>query len=421
MGMIPLCAQSLNVKKRYVVLDRAGARDLELVSLVHDASALPSLSLVPCLARPTFSAPPSTHFEHNSNMATLPDQACIQRAFYVLPMELFLCVLDQLVAADDGLQPIARGPSHASTTTLRSLTLVSRTIYPIASRYLYSRCLYLDNCTNYTRIRRTLGLNLGSHTQKLNYEAPSTNKILSAKIPQHITSAFISPVKTERDSKSTPLIRLPQIIDLCMTIGPTLKRLALDLQPIYAVTSDVETIRSHLSENNILLHMPNLQELIASYNVLDYFPYAPPSLKRLAITFQELRDSQVDFCFSTSSLEILVFLRPPELSSADIDVIFSSYKGKSLDIILVDVNSNHRTPRDSRTWNDDDAVRIWELDVPVSFYGDDDELVLSDNYIWTHGVSGTLWQQNKRRMASWADIERRLAGPVHPIIDITTT
>jgi hypothetical protein len=354
-------------------------------------------------------------------MATLHNQTCIQPAFYVLPLELFLCVLDQLIATDDGLQPVARGPSHTSTTTLRSLTLVSRTIYPIASRYLYSSCLYLDSCTSYTLIRRTLGLNLGSHPQKLNYGESGINKLLFAKIPQYITSAFISPMKDERDCKSTPLIRLPQIIDFCMTIGPTLKRLALDLQPIYAVVSEVETVRPHLSENNVLLHMPNLEELIASYNVLDYFPYAPPSLKRLAITFQELKDSQLDFCFSTSSLETIVFLRPPELSSADIDVIFSSYKGKSLDVVLVDVNSNHRTPRDTRSWSDDDAVRIWELDVPVSFYGDEDDLTLSDNYIWTHGVSGKLWQQNKRRMTSWADIQRRLAGPVHSIMDIATT
>jgi hypothetical protein len=163
--------------------------------------------------------------------------------------------------------------------------------------------------------------------------------------------------------------------------------------------------------------MPHLEELVASYNVLDYFPYAPPNLNRLAITFQELKDTQVDFCFSTSSLQTIVFLRPPELTASDIDLIFSSYKGKSLDVMLIDVNSNHRTPTGTRTWNDDDAVRVWEIDVPTSFYGDEDDLILSDDYIWTHGVQGTLWSQSKRRMASWADIQRRLAGPVHIIAD----
>lgn len=128
--------------------------------------------------------------------------------------------------------------------------------------------------------------------------------------------------------------------------------------------------------------MPNLDELVASYNILDYFPYAPPKLKRLALPVQEQKEIQIDFCFSTSGLQTLVLLRPLELRSADIDLIFSSYKGKSLDLIFVDVNSNHRTPIGTRSWKDEDTVRIWEADVPTSFYGDEDELMLCDNYIW---------------------------------------
>ena len=341
----------------------------------------------------------------------------MQTAFSIIPLELFLNVLDELVGTRDGLQPVAYESSNAITKTLRTLTLVSRDVYTIASKYLYSYCLYLDNCTNYTRLRRTLGLNLGYHPQALRYGEPGRNDVLFADIPRYITSAFISPLRTDKDGDATPMVRLPQVIDLCKIIGLTLKRLALDLQPIYAVASEVEIVRPHLSENNIFLHMPHLEELISSYNVLEYFPYAPPNLKRLAITFQELKDAQVDFCFSTSSLQTLVFLRPPELLAADIDIIFSSYKGKSLDVILVDVNSNHRTPIGTRTWKENDNVRIWEIDVPTSFYGDEDELILCDNYIWTHGVKGTLFTQSKRPMASWAEIQRRLAGPVHLIID----
>jgi len=346
-----------------------------------------------------------------------PSEGYRQRAFSVLPLELFLHVLDQLVGTRSGLQPIAYGPSDPATKTLRTLTLVSHNVYIIATRYLYSYCLYLDSCTNYTRLRRTLGLNLGYHPQALRYGEAGRSDDLFAGMPRYITSAFISPMKSDKDGNATPMVRLPQVIDLCKTIGHTLKRLALDLQPIYASASEVELVRPHLSENNIFLHMPHLEELVASYNVLDYFPYAPPTLKRLAVTFQDLKDTQVDFCFSTSSLETLVFLRPPELLASDVELIFSYYKGKSLDVILVDVNSNHRTPTGTRNWKEDDAVRVWELDVPTSFYGDEDELILCDDFIWTHGVKGTLWSQSKRRMASWADIQRRLTGPVHLIMD----
>jgi hypothetical protein len=340
-----------------------------------------------------------------------------QRAFAVLPLELLLHVLDQLVGTCNRTQPIAYGPSHVITKTLRNFTLVSRNMYPVASRYLYSHCLYLSNCTNYTCLRRTLGLNLGSHPQSLSYGESGRNDQLFEEIPRYITSAFISPMKTEQDVMTTPLVRLFQVIDLCKVIGLTLKRLAIDLQPVYTSGSEIVLVKPYLSENNIFLHMPSLEELIVSYDALDYFPFAPPNLKRMAITFQELKDAQIDFCFSTSSLETLVFLRPPELLKSDIDRIFSSYKGKSLDVILVDVNSNHRTPAGTRSWTNDDTVKIWELDVPTSYYGDEDELVICDDYIWAQGVQGTLWSQSKRRMASWADIQRKLAGPVHLIMD----
>jgi hypothetical protein len=182
----------------------------------------------------------------------------------------------------------------------------------------------------------------------------SSSKIHPATSP--LLSSHLS--KTDKDGKAMPLVRLPQIIDLCSTIGRTLKRLALDFQPVYAVASEIELMRPHISENNIFLHMPQLEELIASYDVLDYFSSPPPNLRRLAVTFQDLKDTQIDFCFATSSLETLFFLRSPELVAADIDLIFSAYKGKSLDVVLVDVNSNHQTPEGTRSWSDDDIVRI---------------------------------------------------------------
>jgi hypothetical protein len=280
----------------------------------------------------------------------------LHHAFSVLPLELFLDVLDQLIGVGSD-PPVAFEPSSSVTQTLRTLTLVSRSVYPIASRYLYSHCLYLDNCTNYAHFRRTIGLNLVYHPQALEYGLASRHELFED-TPRHITSAFISPSKTDKDGKAMPLVRLPQIIDLCRTIGRTLKRLALDFQPVYAVASEIELMRPHISENNIFLHMPQLEELIASYDVLDYFSSPPPNLRRLAVTFQDLKDTQIDFCFATSSLETLFFLRSPELVTADIDLIFSAYKGKSLDVVLVDVNSNHQTPEGTRSWSDDDIVRI---------------------------------------------------------------
>lgn len=330
-----------------------------------------------------------------------------------LPPEIFLSILDQLVHSPSRQQPILSS-SNAVTKALRALTLTSRTIYPIASRYLYSHCLYLSDCIGYACFRRTLGFDLGKHPQSLTYGQAARNDRLwnLAKIPQYITTVFISPMKSEQN-QSTPMVRLPQILDLCGLIGVGLRRLLLDIRPIYSTHGEVEGVKSYRAQNNVFLQMPNLEELVASYDVLDYFPLPPPNLKRLAITVQDLHEIAMRFCFSISTLQTLVILRPVDLSAADIDRLFAAYKGSALDVVLVDVNSNHRTPRETRDWTDGDSVTVWEADVPNSFYGDDDDLVLCDNWIWTLAVSGSLWTRDNRRMASWSEVQRRLAGPVH--------
>jgi hypothetical protein len=236
------------------------------------------------------------------------------------------------------------------------------------------------------------------------------NFFTTAEVTRHITSVFISPAGVQRNinGKATTLVRLPQIIDLCSVVGHTLKRLALDFGPIHATPSQVETIGPHITGKNIFLNMPVLEELIVSYGVTTYFRYPPPNLKRLAITTQELDDTEEEFCFAITSLEMLVFLCPIELSAIDIDTMFKAYKGKSLDIVLVDVDSNFCTLQGTRSWTTEDTVRIWEAEVPINFYSDDDPHTLCDSWIWTHGVKGTLWSQEKRRMASWEEVEREV-------------
>jgi hypothetical protein len=356
-------------------------------------------------------------------MAHLPKEISKQQTLSILPLELFLHVLDQLVGARDSLQPVAHRPSDTKSKTLRSLTLVSRSIHLIASKYLYAYCIHLDNHASCNLFRRTLGLDVLHHSRASRFAKLGRNNHLFAirETPQYITSAFISPIGTQRDGDTASPIRIRQVIDLCNMIGLTLKRLVMNLQPMCTATSDTEAVGRHFHENNMALSMPHLEELVTSHNVLDLFTVAPRSLKRLAVTLQEVNDARMKSCFSMSSLEMLVYLRPPELSAQDIDSIFSSYQGRGLDVILVDVNSNHRTPTGTRDWGDDDAIKIWEVDVPTSFYGDENELVLCNDFVWTHGENGTLWNQSKRRMASWAEIRRRLEGPVHMIMDGSTS
>ena len=337
----------------------------------------------------------------------------MQNAFGPLPVELYLNCLDQLVGTRDGRTPVAYEPSHRVTRTLRALTLVSRTAYIHASRYLYTYCLYLNDATRHSCFRRTLDLDLGNHPLALEYGQAGRNEQLftEADIRRHMTSLFISPARSERCTVNrTPRIRLPQIIDLCMAIGSTLKRLAIDINPVYVPGLEQIIMKPYCSSRNIFLKMPNLEELICSYDTSDYFSFPPPNLKRLAMTANDMEPSHLDFYFMQSSLEMLFIIRPEVLTKRHIDELFTRYNGRHLDIVFVDLNNNHATPRRTREWTADDKVTIWEADVPVGFYGDDEDLILTDNWIWTHGVRGDLWEQDKRRMRSWAEVQRILAG-----------
>ncbi|KAJ4345817.1 uncharacterized protein N0V89_011952 [Didymosphaeria variabile] len=341
-----------------------------------------------------------------------PSDTRVQNAFGSLPVELFLNVLDQLVGTRDGRVPVAYSPSHSATKALRALTLVSRTVYLCASRYLYASCLYLNDVTRHSYFRRTLGLDLGNHPLALEYGQAGRNEELfrEADIQRHLVSLFISPARSERCGR-TPPIRLPQVIDVCLTVGSTLKRLAIDLNPVYVPASEQMVMKPYCSSHNIFLHMPNLEELICSYDTSDYFRYPPPNLKRLAMTANDIEPAHLDFYFMVSSLETLFILRPKILLARHIDELFNRYNGRHIDIVFVDVNDNHLTPKYTRDWTPEDRVTIWEADVPKSFYGDDDDLILCDNWIWEHGVYGGLWDQDKRRMRSWSEIERTLAEP----------
>jgi hypothetical protein len=206
------------------------------------------------------------------------------------------------------------------------------------------------------------------------------------------------------------MVRLPQIIDLCNVVGPTLKRLAIDLQPIYAPASEVERVKPFWEGNSVFVNMPNLEELICSFDVTDYFPHPPPNLKSLAITAQGLGWGQklTRFCMGIESLEQFFFLRDPDMEAVDIDYLFDNYKGGHLDVVLVDVNANHYTPKRSRIWEEDDKVHIWEVDVPKSYYGDEDDLIICDSWFWMQGVRGTLFGVEKRRMQCWSKVKKRL-------------
>lgn len=319
-----------------------------------------------------------------------------------IPLEIFLHILDQLVGTKTGTPPIAYAQSDPITKTLRSLTLVSKQLYPVATRYLFSHCLYIDSATRLHQLQRTLGFKddigycqAGCHVP---YDSKQENHRAPGNVQKAITSVYLSP----KPLGWTTLATLPQVVGLLGFLAPTLKRLAINLEPGFVpdltVTSSVEKIFSKLT---------SLEELICSAGCDVFYRSRPPNLKRLAMDESGLRTINRFFCFAIPSLERLVVKRCSKLSRGHIEYIFEAYDGAYLDVLFVHVAAKHGTPEGSRDFKPDDKVHLYELDVPTSYYGDEDESALCREWIWQKALHGTLWAEEGRKMENWSNMKAK--------------
>ena len=329
-----------------------------------------------------------------------------------LPVELHLHILDFLVESStphhQDHQPVALPPNHPTTRTLLALTRVSRIIYPLASSYLYANCLCINNEPSFARLYRTLSLHSSADPQLSQNTEPRRDEELWKQVDvlRHVNRAFLSPAedKTEGEECFAAMMQFPHVVDVFAIIGAQLKRLVLVLSHEHISQmrdTNLMNPKSRLSSyrnKKVFPSMPLLEEAVINFDSRYTVSSLSPQLKRLCTTVYDEFDCMPGACFSIPSLETLVLLRPKGLAAVEIDAWFYTYQGESLDVILVDVNSNHLIPWLTRNFKEDDKVRIWEVDVPTSFYGDDDDIELCTTWIFEHARDGSLWETEKRRM-----------------------
>ncbi|EMD85217.1 hypothetical protein COCC4DRAFT_153474 [Bipolaris maydis ATCC 48331] len=345
----------------------------------------PHSSYYSCAVSAYFTSPTTRSVDTTIMLNGTPTTTQAQ-AFGPLPPELLLNILDQLVETCNNHHPVARSRFDKITKTLHSLTLVSRSVHPIATEYLYSNCVWLDCPRVLGRFCTTLGLD---HQHQATVQ--ETRRPPKPTFSRYIMSMHISPIPTKNpwgdDWASS--IRLPAIINLFNTIGPNLKRLHLNLSRFGFNWDVTDSQGSDIIDPNVYSNMLLLEELILSCDIVRHFPNPPPNIKRLAITFYR----------SLPSLESLVLLWPDGRIDKHIDTFFDLYEGKSIDIILVDMVTFDRTLVAIRDRESNDTVRIWEAYTPPGFGN------TSDEWIWDQGAAGTLWDQKQRRIPWLSEIK----------------
>lgn len=324
-----------------------------------------------------------------------------------LPFELILQIIDCLIPSP---LPIALPASHPTTKTLLSLARTCRSLHPTAIRMLYGHCLYVDYYNHFKFRSLWMRLQLASNTvhedQRLlsfscstheNYLAQTKSPSFALKsiprvpILQYTSSLYLSP-HVIRGSDH----HIFWTYDLLCFVAPVLRRLIIDL-PLRSLSSDDAVERGlQRSLKQAFLQLSQLESFCCVRDELylgDFEEWGLvggarrvwacwPKLRHLAL-YNVVAD--MDFwqdVARSKQLDTLVLTRADGLDETDIMVGLRLRNGDAqLCVILVNVENDHPTLLGKDTWMEKERKEIREVNVPTSFYGDDDVIELCQEWV----------------------------------------
>ncbi|KAG9229408.1 hypothetical protein BJ875DRAFT_410922 [Amylocarpus encephaloides] len=307
-----------------------------------------------------------------------------------LPLELVLQIIDTLTPAHP--IPIALPPSHPTTTTLISFTSTSRAIRPIAVRLLYRYCLYIDCERPLWRLLVALGLGKDDDDGEDVLGSLSVKRLLQplAFRPRRL---FITTEEEEDEH-----LWIKPIIDdmgtLLSYLAPTLTHLVINLPLRTLGTRSQKLLRKSLE------NLPNLElvcDLQGSYNISTGTLPPLPKLRHLALYSPDVcTDDFLSALERMPDLESLVIVRTYGLQEEDFERRWGRMMKARNDetdvsiskllVIVVNVESDHRSgiPRAKiGKW-----MEIRRVNVPTSYYGDEDAGELSQKWVRRRILSG---------------------------------
>jgi hypothetical protein len=335
-----------------------------------------------------------------------------------LPPDLILYVVDFVVPPLIDTK-VAYEHEHVITRTLLALTLTSRLIYPVARRLPYNHCLYIDSPYRLHALLDSLSAySPGSFALR----PPLTP--FSAHI--HPTSLYLSPyVET---IPSADYRTEESISDLLSLIAPSLRRLVIDM-PLRRLV--VEMPLRHLFFEMHSLHVRQLlHNAFAKLTSLELFCSARDDLFLVSaveqsIFAQEPRVLSPWSCWrklktlalynidlssaafwhdlvAMDNLQTLVLTRADSVQEVDFrnKWIECGNGHKSLTVWFVDIDGGRGIPERIEESKEGDKVTIKIGRVPTSYYGDEDEIELCQDWIKRSALRGEDGFQKELRNLS---------------------
>ncbi|CZR62623.1 uncharacterized protein PAC_12520 [Phialocephala subalpina] len=309
-----------------------------------------------------------------------------------LPLEIILNVID-FVTPTSNTSPIALVPGHPTTKTILSLTLTSRAIHPVARRLLYANCMYIHTSKRLSLLVRTL-----TKPHDLYQPSESAKDILPC-----ITSLYLRPFPLKYDPSSLDFPTSLKVEQLLKHAGPYLRRLLIDM-PLRSLYPEDDALGVKRILRSAFTNLPVLEEfctvrdeLFLSTKIMH--PSDEPhvwslwsKLRTLALYNPAVDDELLQDLKNVPNIETVVFTRSDCLEETDIkqkwERLHRNEEVRPVEFLLVNVEAEHRIPLGKDRWKEDDTVKIRELNVPISYYGDEDEIVLCQQWVKRKFLSG---------------------------------
>lgn len=118
-----------------------------------------------------------------------------------------------------------------------------------------------------------------------------------------------------------------------------------------------------------------------------------PNLKVLAI-YNPLLDEHFWLHMSLFPLlHTLVATRADAADDMDVKVFWRRWtenSGRPLKVDLVNVESEHRSPAGSSDWRASDVMRVRRVNVPISYYGDENPITVCQDWVRNTALRGGL-------------------------------
>lgn len=316
-----------------------------------------------------------------------------------LPADLIVYTIDFLVPCPAIV--IAYPASHVITKTLFSLCLASRQTHSVAISLLYAHCMFIDSGDRLQRLLRTL--------------TTEGQRESSSPILRSITSMYLAPFSDDDNNDEeleSPLLADSISIILEM-VSPTIKKLVIDMPlrqanwlPFPRLTNAFGLLTS------LELFCSVRDELFLGW--LDDLPPHDsgipvwtlwPNLKTLALYNPDV--SQRRFwqeMKNLSKLETLVLTRADGLLDIEFWEELSAYtqsdvRSKAgvtspLKVLVINVESQHSVLRGTQSpRNEKDHFIVKKLNVPTSYYGDDDIIELCQAWVKRNILKGKLLEE----------------------------